>query len=281
MTEPRIAVLLSCMHQDDASIVSQSAIQTDVVVVNQCDHDAEQHTVFANDRGQECTLSFVSTTTRGLSRSRNMCIDHCRADVCILSDDDETFVAGYADIVARAYGQYPDADVIAFQVENTGKTYRAEPARVGRLGALRIQSPEITFRRRPVVEKGIRFDEQMGSGTGHGGGEENSFLYQCLRQGLCVRYVPAVISRLNLTSGSQWFQGFTPQFFFNRGWATARYMGRPAALAYAFYYTLRKRPMYRHETSMWKAFISTVRGVFADRHEPSRTASRKCDSGRA
>ena len=33
-------ILISCMHQKDASIIKRSNIQSDVVVVNQCDHDS-------------------------------------------------------------------------------------------------------------------------------------------------------------------------------------------------------------------------------------------------
>lgn len=39
-TNMTLNILISCMHQKDASIIKRSNVQSDVVVVNQCDHDS-------------------------------------------------------------------------------------------------------------------------------------------------------------------------------------------------------------------------------------------------
>lgn len=35
-----IEVLISCMYQNDSSIISRSNIQSDVIVINQCDNNS-------------------------------------------------------------------------------------------------------------------------------------------------------------------------------------------------------------------------------------------------
>ena len=258
----KIAILLSCMHQKDAAIVGRSGIETDVVVVNQCDEDSVQQSTFTNSRGEECQLRFVKTTERGLSRSRTKAIAESDAEICVVCDDDEQFLPSYAHIISQAYDAHPEADVIAFRIDGAGKTYPSREKRVGYLGALRIWSLQITFRRQAVVSVGIRFDEEMGSGTGHGGGEENAFLYSCLRHGLKIHYVPQTIAALDEKSASQWFDGFTEKFFLNRGWQTERYMGKASATLYALYYTVSKHSLYRTDCTFLKALKNMLIGIY-------------------
>lgn len=250
-----LSVLISCMHQTDTSIVGRSNVKTDAVVVNQCDHDKVEEI----HEGQG-TL-FISTTERGLSRSRNKAIENAKTDICLIMDDDEVLADDYASTILGSYSAYPEADVIVFQVANAGKAYPSKPQRLGYLGALKVGSLQISFKRQSVRDAGILFDTEMGSGTGHGAGEENAFLYACLRKGLKVMYVPRLIATLDKDSASQWFNGYDARYFLERGWATARYMGKPLATAYAFYYTIRKRSLYKRQLSMASALANTLKGI--------------------
>ena len=47
----KINVLISCMHEKDTNIIQRSNIQTDVVVVNQCDKDCIEEWDFINKQG--------------------------------------------------------------------------------------------------------------------------------------------------------------------------------------------------------------------------------------
>lgn len=38
----RLEVLISCMHQKDASIIQRTNIQSDVLIVNQCNENREE-----------------------------------------------------------------------------------------------------------------------------------------------------------------------------------------------------------------------------------------------
>ncbi len=259
---------MSAMNQADTSLVTSSNVTTDVVLVNQCGHNQLTTDHFTSAQGQNHRVVFVCTTERGLSRSRNMAIRHATADVCMIADDDEHFSDTFARDIARAYSDYPEADVIVFQVDDGfGRSFPDRAQRVGYMQALKTYSLQISFRRERVVEKGIWFDEQMGSGTGHGAGEENKFLFDCLRSGLRIQYVPVLIAATNSqTPSSQWFSGYTDRFFFNRGWATRRYLGTPLAMAYAVYYAYAKRKMYKGHISPLRALWHTWRGTMHVRY---------------
>ena len=75
-------ILISCMHQKDASIIERTGVQSDVVVINQCDHNSIEEFDFINRKGEKCHAKFICTTERGLSRSSNMAIRYAEGDIC-------------------------------------------------------------------------------------------------------------------------------------------------------------------------------------------------------
>lgn len=261
----RLETLISCMHQKDASIALTSNVRNNVVIVNQCDRDENTISDLADSRGVFHKTTFICTTERGLSRSRNMAIENATADICLIADDDEVFDDAAASHIIKAYKDHPEADIITFDVKGSHSTKQGlshKAGRIGYLGALHISSVQITFRRQSIIEKGIRFDSEMGSGSGHGCGEEIKFLFDCLHKGLRIVHVPVTIATLTPGQESQWFKGWTPRFFVERGWSTSRYLGRPLATLYGIYYVVRKRKKYQQYISMSKAFTNLMKGVF-------------------
>ncbi len=253
------------MHQKDTGIVARSNIQTDVVVVNQCDTDNVQDETYLNNKGEERHIKFISTTERGLSRSRNMAIRNSTADICQIADDDETLDDSYTDIVTEAFQSHPNADVIAFGLScgrDGHSNYSQKENKINYLSALRVSSVQIAFRRKSIIDNGISFDVQMGAGTRHGAGEENKFLYDCLNKGLHCYYIPKVILRLNSNATSSWFNGYNEEHFLWLGWSSRRYMGRFMATAYAFYTSVTKYKLYKNNCSFLKATLSTLKGIY-------------------
>lgn len=257
-----ISVLISCMHQNNTEIIKRSNVKTNAIVINQCDKNNITDTIFKDTDQKEHRLRFVDTTERGLSRSRNMAIRNANEDICLIMDDDEVLENDYVETIQDAYTQYQDADIIVFQLGNHNKKYSQKPKQIGYLGALRVSSLEISFRRQSIVNKGIQFDIEMGSGTGNGAGEENAFLYECLRKGLNIQYIPKRIASLNMESQSQWFHGYTKQYFYNRGWATERYMGKTVATLYAVYFMIFKYRLYKKDCSLYSAIKNMLSGIY-------------------
>lgn len=251
-----LEVLMSCMHQDDGALALRSGLMGDVVMVNQCSR--EGYDEFPNPRG---TVRLFSTTQRGLTKSRNMALEKARAEICLLCDDDEQFEADYEEKILSAYEALPQADIIIFRVDNVPT--RSHGDQVKRLRfpqTMKVCSVQISFRRQRLLDAGVRFDELLGSGTGNGGEEELKFLLDCERAGLMIYYVPVQIASVGQDQ-SEWFGGFTESFFENRG-ATTRYvLGVPLASAYALYYVLRKRSLYRDQLSFSHALSAIFRGI--------------------
>ena len=98
-----LEVLVSCMHQTDISIIKRSNIQSDVLVINQHDVNDYQEYEFTNKRGEVCKARIISTTERGLSKSRNMAIAKSVGDICMICDDDEFFYSNSSELINEAY----------------------------------------------------------------------------------------------------------------------------------------------------------------------------------
>lgn len=250
-----LEVLVSCMHQEDGTLLGRSRISGDAVVINQCNWEDYREYPTAQGTGR-----VFSTRQRGLTKSRNMAIENARADVCLLCDDDEVFVPEYEQKILAAYETLPQADVIIFKMVNRTPSFpdRVMPLKFPK--TMKVSSWQISFRRQRLLESGACFDELLGAGTGNGAEEELKFLLDCEKAGLKIYYVPTEIATVGQEQ-STWFAGFTETFFENRG-ATTRYiLGLLPASAYAVYYVMRKKKLYQGQITPGRALIATCRGI--------------------
>ena len=250
-----LEVLLSCMYQADTSLVETSKITSQVLLINQCD----QNTEFASQR-----IRMISTTERGLSNSRNMALKYAVGEICILCDNDEIFEDNYETVICKAFERLPDADIIAFSIENKITKLPDRIQKIGKWKSLRIDSRQIAFRREPVLKSGVRFDPLMGAGSGNGAGEENLFLINCLKSGLTIYYVPETVAKLR-ENESTWFSGYNEMFFYQRGGATRYMLGFGIAFLYGIYYVFCKRALYQKEIRSLNAFRALCRGILDNR----------------
>lgn len=255
----RLDVLISCMFQTDMSLVSKSKITGDAIIINQCDTCGfnECKTPFGKAR-------MFSVTDRGLTKSRNLAISKSDADICLICDDDEVFEHDYISKILSAYKHLNDADIIVFKMRNRTASF---PDRVMRLKfpyTLKVSSWQISFRRKSLIDNGVRFDELLGAGTGNGAEEELKFLRDCEKKNLKIYYVPSVIASVSQEK-STWFKGFDKQFFRNRGNTTRYILGLPLASVYAIYYVIKKRKMYSDDISMLGALTSVFSGIFENK----------------
>lgn len=240
-----LTVLISCMHEEDHSIILRSNIQTDAVVVNQCNSNSVSEFDFINKKGISCHVKFICTTERGLSKSRNMAIENAWGDICQICDDDETLPDNYEDVILNAYRENMGVGIITFALKRLDikKSYPTEKKFIGLRDVLGTSSIQITFLRSLLCEANICFDEKMGSGTGNGGGEENRFLLDCRKVGIKMLYMPQFIATVN-EGDSQWFKGYTEKFFRDRGWTSRRILGFFVGFAYIWYNAIRHRKEY-------------------------------------
>ncbi len=216
MSECKLEVLMSAMHQSDFSLAYKSNIQSDLLIINQCDRDSYDEIV---ENGHLWRM--ISTTDRGLSKSRNMAIKNARGDICLLCDDDEVFFDGYKEGILTAYKEIGDADAVVFNVERINytmkKTYykitsvRPTPKYRG------YSSQMLSFSLDKIRKNDILMNERFGSGTQWGGGEEILFEQEIKQKGLKLYEHPYTISTVDYSGGSEWFRGYDEKYFYNLG----------------------------------------------------------------
>ena len=261
-----VCVLISCMNQDK-SIIERTHVQSNVVVVNQCNKDDLEEWVFKNAKGQKCHAKFISTKERGLSRSRNMAIQNAWGDICLICDDDECLFDDYPQKIIDSYKEEPKADIIAFSLDRKDhpKVFPNKKFKLGFKSIGQISSQQISFKRIAIENADISFDVKMGSGTGNGGGEENMFLHTCRKKGLKMIYIPKVIATILATGKSKWFKGYTNDYFRNLGWVTRRIHGTFVGALYLCMWFLKHRKMYGADNTTLNAVKNVCIGFNENR----------------
>lgn len=211
-----IEVLIAAMNQKDLSIIEKCNVRTPCLVVNQCDRDDyfEEEKDFGKVR-------MISSTDRGLSRSRNVALKNSRADICVICDDDIIYREGYEDVICSAFQSIPDADVIVFNVNSLNPEIRPQErlfTKIRRIPSYKTYSSvHIAFRRSRVLEHRIVFDERFGSGSGmYSMGEDSLFFTKIHKAKLKAYTYPAVIADLS-SEVSTWFKGYNKKYFYDIG----------------------------------------------------------------
>lgn len=255
----RLSVLLSILDMDDINYIDSLKITGNAVVVNQCDEDGIREINRRSVNGSNQTVKYVKTKERGLSKSRNTAIENAKSEICILCDNDVVYEDDYEKLILDEFKKRPDADIIVFYIkrkERLRPNYKSAK-RMGYLSVLKIFSPEIAFRRENI--KDITFNEDFGAGSGrYIMGEENIFLYDALKAGKHIYYVPVKIAGLKEVT-STWFSEYDEKFFISRG-ANYAAMSKVCSHFLILQFAMRKRGLYRGKMNMFKALKYMYRG---------------------
>ena len=210
----RVEALVATMHQNDYSVLDSLNIQSDAVVINQCDREGRYEFLYKNNN-----ILWIDTKERGLSRSRNLALDNATADVCLICDEDETLRDGYPQMIISAFDNLPSADLIVFNINRIGwnETEKVfdKPSIVGRFKT--YGSVHITFKLKPIKEHLIRFDTKFGAGSGmYSCAEDAIFCMDCHKNKLNMYTYPGVLCDVRCDT-STWFAGYNEKYFFDVG----------------------------------------------------------------
>ena len=206
-------VLLSCMNQTDFSLVDKCRIRTDAVIINQ--HTNNSYAEITVD-GKKITM--FSSTQRGLSRSRNYALSQATGDICLLCDDDVTYVDNYETIVIEAFQTLPQADIIVF---NTNLVNAFEPrnpiVKIRKAPRYKLYgSVRMAFRLDSIRRANVWFNTNFGAGSKYSAGEESLWLLELRKKGLQVYEYPATICAVDY-SESTWFTGRNEKYYYDKG----------------------------------------------------------------
>ena len=241
-----VEVLISTMHlKDPIKLLKKMNIESDAVIINQCDCSNESIINYNNHR-----IKIISTTDRGLSKSRNLAIKNSTAKILIFADDDFKYSHNYVNEVINSYEKYPLADIMIFgAVRNDDHVYKKFPnGRLKSRSKYNINSIRITAKRDVVLKKELLYDERFGTGTSISCGEDTIFMSDCYKKKCLVFSSDFILCRgIKNDRESSWFHGYDEKFFIDRGLVYNRISKFGFLLS--VYYLIKKYPLYKNDIS--------------------------------
>ena len=233
----KVEILLSAMNQTDFRLYEKSNCNTDLLIINQTDHEGYEETVING-----CKIRMYSTTQRGLSRSRNMALVHAQGDICVFADDDCVMREEYEKSIIEAFRRNEDASAIAFNYSDPNRrSKKAKVIDVERKAPKNksYSSVSLAFRRIDVQRKGIWFNINLGAGSGLiSAGEETVWEDDLRRSGLNLYQCPDYITEVQ-QQNSTWFSGYNEKYFYDLGAVLSIRYHSILKYIYQFYYPLR------------------------------------------
>lgn len=211
----KLQVLVSTMHQTDSSLLNKMNIQSDAIVINQCDRNEFEDFTYNGYK-----VFFLSFKERGIGLSRNNALMRSTADIALFADDDVVYVNNYKELILKAFEENKNADILLFNVPSKNPdrpTYLiTKNKRVRWFNCQRYGTVKMAVRTKKVKQANIFFSLLFGGGAKYSSGEDCFFLTECIRKGLKVYTVPQVIGYVN-QEDSTWFKGYTEKYFIDKG----------------------------------------------------------------
>lgn len=250
-------LLISAVDAQVNELLSHMKLESDAVLVNQCDIDSDTDIEFDGHR-----VRVISQSIRGVGNSRNAALNNSTADICLFSDEDIVYASGYKQMVLSAFEAHPEASVITFnfQVDERRRTYFNEAAHEIRWNNYgRYPAYAIAIRRQDILEQNIQYSALFGGGAKYSNGEDSLFLHDCLNKGLGMWAETAILGHEEYRE-STWFKGYTDKFFFDRGVLYHFLYGKAAMLLGARFLAKNRKEMLK-ETTFFKAYSLLLRGI--------------------
>lgn len=210
----RLQLLVAVMNQEPHELVEKMNIETDAVIVNQCDrYDYEEFL----HKGRR--IRFFSMAERGVGLSRNHALLRAEGEISLFSDEDIRYETGYEGKVLEEFGKHPEADMILFNfhVKEERRTYyNTAWKQVHLYNCGRYPTFSFAIRTEQMHQKNLTYSLLFGGGARYSNGEDSLFIRDCIKRGLKV-YTSPVILGTEEGRPSTWFQGYTEKFFYDRG----------------------------------------------------------------
>ena len=245
----RVQVLVAAVNADVPELVRKMNLQTDALIVNQCDHYGYEEFEHAGHG-----IRVFSMAERGVGLSRNTALMRSDGDIILFSDEDIRLEDGYEEKLQKGFGENPDADLLLFnlKVDPSRATYHnASRHRVHWYNYGRYGIVEAAVRREAILRANISFSLLFGGGARYSNGEDSLFFHDCLKKGLHI-YTDTENIGEEILRESTWFHGYSEKFFFDRGVLYAYLYGWAARL-WTLRYLLAKKKVVCEQIPFAKA----------------------------
>ena len=253
----KLQVLISTMHQTDRSLLEKMNIQSDAIVINQCDrNEVEQFTFRGHD------ILWMSFNERGIGLSRNNALMRANGDILLFADDDVIYDDGYAEKITKAFEANKSADLIAFNIRSLNPD-RPQPVveegyRLHWFNCLKFGAVKIAVRRKALRNANVFFSLLFGGGAKYQHGEDTLFIVQCLQKGL-KGYASTEMVGAVKQEESCWFKGYDEKYFFDTGVLMKQCFGSSGYLL--LFLLLIKNGTQTQTIGLWKALKVSIRGA--------------------
>ena len=211
----KLQVLVSTMNQADHSLLDRMNIQTDAIVINQCDRNEIETFTYKGHK-----IQWFSLKERGIGLSRNTALMRANADIVLFADDDVVYVDGYESIICNVFNEKLDASMIVFNITSQNPdrpefiddiTHKLKLTNCLRYGAARI-----AVRTNDIKKANIFYSLLFGGGAKYQAGEDNLFITECIKKKLTC-YASHECLGMVKQEESTWFKGYNEKYYFDRG----------------------------------------------------------------
>ncbi len=193
-TEIELEILVATTNRNSWDFLKKM-FQNDVLenhhllIINQTTEDVLLTSEIPNIR-------VINSFEKGLSKSRNLAIEHAKGRICLLADDDVVYVKGFSDRIKVAFNENKDCGVITFKTLTTEqKPYWKYPEDILNVKPFyrKVLSIEIAFKRQVIIDNQITFDEHFGLGSTFEDGENVFFLKRVFSKNIKAIFFPVYI----------------------------------------------------------------------------------------
>lgn len=182
------------MNRNDLSFLEEmfqkkvNQIKESVLIVNQ----SLENVLYSDYEN----IRVINSKEFGLSKSRNLAIEHSNKELCWILDDDCIVLPDAVETIVNAHNKN-DFTILTFRTKTPAGTafydYECEFRLLDRKEIVPILSPEITFKRKEILSADLKYNIRFGLGAQFQDSENFVFLDDALSKQLEIGYVPNFI----------------------------------------------------------------------------------------
>lgn len=196
-------ILISTMYRNNMDFLEEMFARVGgprfpVLIVNQTDPENQL-------KSESEHIRVINSSSRGLSQSRNLAIAHAKGKVCLVADDDVTYLPGFEEVILRAHQRQQEAVVITFKMlDQAGREFRSYPDHtehdLSTIGT--VNGVVISFKREPLLQAGIVYNRHFGLGCTFQSANEYVFMRNVLKSGVRALFEPQpILEHPEISSG--------------------------------------------------------------------------------